>query len=158
MAPRWQTSGQATYTLVVIGLLKSLARQICNPCKLCWLLAECIYITGKFLSSVGNIAGQRKIRVPPVSSTDCVCIWEGNRKPIHKAVGSLYPLHVYELMVVWTAISSYWSVWWPQLLKAFLFHLISHWSFVQPFYWLSACNKYKWLANKSWCLPLSGGL
>jgi len=25
---------------------------------------------------------------------------EGNRKPIHMAIESLYPLHVYELMVV----------------------------------------------------------
>lgn len=49
---------------------------------------------------------------------------EGNRKSIHMAIGSLYPLHVYEFMVVWTAISSYWSIWWSKVLKAFLFHLI----------------------------------
>lgn len=45
--------------------------------------------------------GQRKACVAPVSRADHTYeLPEGNRKSIHMAVVSLYPLNVYEFMVV----------------------------------------------------------
>lgn len=89
MATKWQTSGQATYPLVVKWSAESLARQISNPQELCWLWAGCIYSRGKFSSSVGNTAGTRTL-VLHLYLAQIVYTYElpeGNRKPIHMQLG-----------------------------------------------------------------------